>query len=220
MQHLENKPFKIRASKASVFTVSPLGVSVGAKTAIKNIAIANMFGVTEEFGSKYTDKGILMEQAAIDMLNRNLFRNYTKNEQRFDNGRFNGTPDIVDSSGLLKAIRDEKCSWSAFTFPWTEEQAWKEVKKGGYDDQVRVYMMLTDADIGYIDFVLLSTPEELLRESEFDAHDFEHIPEPLRITTVEIKRESKWEADINKAWEAANEYYLELCEILKTKANK
>ena len=209
--------FIVRASQCSALMTNSRSkgelLSETAKTMIETAAIAVLFGESDEFSSKYTDKGIVMEQTAIEMLNRNLFRAYVKNEHRFIAHRFAGTPDIIDGY----TVRDIKCSWSRFTFPWTAEQALKELKKGGYEQQVRCYMMLIGAEEAWVDFVLLSTPEELLRDYEFDIHDVEAIPEHMRITSVRFERDEGWEEEINQRWEAAREYYRSFIEKIFSK---
>jgi len=220
MQHYPSSLI-VRASQCAALMTNGRSksevLSETCKSMIEDATIAMLFGQSKEFSSKYTDKGITMEQAAIEMLNRNLFRNYTKNEKRFNDGRFAGTPDIIDIPGLI--VRDTKCSWDRFTFPWTAEQAAKEVKKGGYEHQVRCYMMLTGAQEAWVDFVLLSTPEELLRESGFDLHDVDSIPEPLRISSVFFQRDEQWEEEANTRWEAANGYYLAFRDAILAKEN-
>ena len=214
---MQNSNLLVRATQVSALLTQPRSksetISETAKSMIEAVALKDLYGIEESFESKYTDKGLMMEATAIELVNRLLFGEYKKNEERANNGRFAGTPDVVWG----KEIRDVKCSWSAQTFPWTIEAALKQIKKGGYEEQVRTYMMLFDCDVAYIDFCLLSTPDFLLREAEFEAHQYDHIPESKRLTSVRFDRDREWEDKANAAWEVANQYYLEFVEQLKMK---
>jgi hypothetical protein len=203
------KDLVIRASQVSnLLTSDRSGKAMGetAKTLIKTIAIENLYGKVPSFESKYTDKGTMLEQDAIEMLNRNLFTDYVKNTVRIHTDKFTGECDIHDKG---KIIRDIKCSWSVSTFPWTIEDAEKEIKKSGYEEQGRTYMMLYNEPRFAVDFCLLSTPIDLLSPfDDFDFHDVDDIPEIKRITTVYFERDLNWEAQLLHRWEQANEYYI------------
>ena len=69
------------------------------------------------------------------------------------------------------------------------------VKKGGYDWQGQIYMMLWGVKTHYVDFVLLPTPRNLLKHNDDeDLHIrlVNDIPIEKRIRTVKI--------DYNKDW--------------------
>lgn len=203
---------KVRASSVSDLLTSPRAksetLSETCKSMVEEKAIQDLFGVRKEISSKYLDKGVLMEPEAIVFLSRNTFAQYQKYDgPMLDDGVFTGTPDILYHDGAMLTIRDIKCSWERFTFPWTVNAAIKEIKKGGYEYQVRTYMMLSGAGQAFVDFVLLSTPEWLIREEEYDLHDVEDIPEPKRITSVRFERDLDWEKAARSAWVPANEYY-------------
>lgn len=206
---MSNLNLLVRATSVSALLIRPRTkselISETCKSMVEAVVLKDLFGIEESFESKHTDKGVMMELDAIEMVNRLVFGNYSKNEQRANNGRFAGTPDIICG----KEIRDVKCSWSAQTFPWTVNAALKAIKKGGYEEQVRTYMMLFDCNVAYIDFCLLSTPDFLIRESECESHQFDHIPESKRVTSVRFNRDLEWEALANIAWESANQYYHE-----------
>ena len=207
----------VHASSASQLLTMPRSkkevLSETAKTMVENTALKHLYDLRPSFESKYTIKGDEMEAEAIELLNREWGSDFVKNTERIKSYRFSGEADIVHGNTVI----DIKCSWSAETFPWTEQAALKQVKKGGYEEQVRTYMMLYDLNEAYVSFVLLSTPANLLRKHEIGYHQVDHIPESKRLTSVRFDRDREWEDKANAAWEVANQYYLEFVEQLKMK---
>src|SRR5690625_2439508 len=65
------------------------------KTYIEECAIYDLFGIREHVSTKPMQKGIILEQEAIDLVNRNEFTNYVKSDKRGDLGWLTGHPDTI-----------------------------------------------------------------------------------------------------------------------------
>lgn len=150
------RQFKIRASE--VFNIMGIkGLGETGKTYCENWVKEQLYGKKKEFTSKYTDKGLQQESAAIDFAAGYFgWGMITKNEQRFTTEFMEGTPDIV----LAKSIEDIKCSWDCFTFP-----KFDDVPDKKYVNQLQVYMHVTDKQSAGLVYTLMDAPESLI-ESE------------------------------------------------------
>ena len=168
------------------------GLSETAKTHIKELVVADVYGVSRNISNKYTKKGVLLEDEAIKAIGLVTATRPRKNTDRLNNGFITGECDLIDD----QCIRDTKCSWSAETFPFFQEDADKAVKESGYDWQGRGYMWLYDRPVHHIHYVLLPTPFELL--GEFDDVEMhvnlpQTIPLKRRIKTVSVERDRELE---------------------------
>ena len=190
---------------------SDTALSDTAKSHIREIAKENLFGYRSFQGSKYTEKGITLEEQAIKLSGLVRGRIFKKNEERKENGFITGECDVFDSYN--KIIIDEKCSWDIGTHPFFSDEAEKKVKKSGYDWQMQGYMWLWDCEQAEVDFCLFPTPEDLL--STFDNPTkyidlVNDIPQRQRIKTVIVKRDEKKIEQIKKMVLLAREYYNDL----------
>jgi hypothetical protein len=177
-------------------------LSVGAKTAVREMARAAIFGVEREFSSRETEKGTLCEPDSISLYNSVFFTDHTKNEERRTVGLLTGEPDIVaDSEGV-----DIKTSWSMHTFPI----ALVDAVCPEYEWQARGYMKLFDKPRWKIAYCLVDTPEHLIGYENEEAHMVSHIPEHLRVTVWTIERDAAKEASIDVKLAAARDYYAEV----------
>lgn len=194
---------KIRASSLAEIMTDPKGkdetLSVGAKTAIAKQAKEFVYGYDEKFSSKYTEKGILVEDRSIELLNSVLFTNYKKNTERKTNDWITGECDIFTGS----KIHDIKSSWSLSTFPALSSDG--EDKK--YEWQGRAYMMLWDVDEFEIDYCLVNTPEHLIGYEDKALHQVEHIAPELRVTVLNYQRDKVLEDKIKFKVDEARKYY-------------
>ena len=211
------KDLIVRASSVSNFLTRPRSkkedLSETTKSLVEQIAIEYLYDLRPRFESKQTAKGDEMEAPAIELLNSVWGSDFVKNTERVKAEKFSGEADIVSD----RTVIDIKCSWSAETFPWTHEAALKMVKKGGYEHQVRTYMMLYDLDEAYVIFALLSTPPRLLKKHEIAFHQVDHIPESKRLTSVRFDRDGAWEDGLVTQWEVANQYYQQFIANLRIK---
>lgn len=133
-------------------------LSKTAQSCVQQIMKERVFGVKTHFSSKYTDKGLIMEDAAIDLVaERYGFMELSKNEEHFSNKYITGTPDIITGESNM-VVRDIKCSWSLDTFPYFSDT----IPNKDYYWQLMGYMALTGARTAYLDYCLVDTPEYLI----------------------------------------------------------
>lgn len=199
---------KIRASSLGLIMTEPKlkteVLSAGAKTYIKKLAREFVYNFEEDISSKYMDKGIIVEDAAIALYNRVFFTDYKKNEERKTNDWITGECDIYTG----KKIIDIKSSWSLATFPVLSEDG---IDKQ-YEWQGRAYMMLWNCDYFENAYCMVNTPEELLRYDQEDLHYVDNIDESLRVTITPYERDLKLEEQIIIKCEAAQNYFNEVLE--------
>ena len=89
-------------------------LSETAKTYIQDVFKEKELGIYKDFSSRYTDKGIQMEDEAIQFASEVLKWDFVvKNKTRYNNEWLTGEPDICTDSLLA----DIKCSWNGSTFP-------------------------------------------------------------------------------------------------------
>lgn len=194
---------KIRASSLAEIMTDPKGkdetLSVGAKTAITKQAKEFVYGYDEKFSSKYTEKGLLVEDRSIDLLNSVLFTEYKKNTERKTNEWITGEADLVTPSSII----DIKSSWSLSTFPCLASEGENKT----YEWQLRAYMMLWDLDSAQIAYCLVSTPDHLVGFEDKALHYVDHIAPELRVTLVGYERDKALEDKIKFKVDEARKYY-------------
>lgn len=136
-------------------------LSAGSKTYCKEWLKEQLFGKKREISSKYTEKGIAVEQQSIELICRvNKYGDVQKNEVRYSNDWAEGTPDMVHT-----IITDAKSSWAFDTFPFFETKL--PDKDKGYEWQVQVYMWLTGLTEATIEYTLVDTPDHII---EYEAN--------------------------------------------------
>lgn len=180
------------------------GLSAGAKTHIEKIAKEFVYGYDRTFSSKYTDKGLQVEDQSIDLLNSVLFTSYTKNTERKENDWITGECDIFTGDQII----DIKSSWSLETFPCLSEHG----ADSGYEWQLRAYMMLWDVDKASIAYCLVDTPDDLIGYENRNYHKVSHINPELRVTFVDYQRDKDLEEKIKVKVQQAREYYQQVIE--------
>ena len=161
-----------------------------AKSKIRAIAKEDLYGFKSFTGNQYTNKGLMLEDIAIEMSGKMRFKPYKKHFGRIENELITGECDILDLPNKL--IVDKKCTWDIGTHPFFEDEANDKVKKSGYDIQLQAYMWLYDCEVANVDFWLFPVPLELTkdwddREQLIDL--VEAIPIKERLTTVVIERD-------------------------------
>jgi len=119
-----------------------------------------LYGKRKEFQSKYTQKGLIMEDEGIDLLGRALNREgITKNEQHYSCEFMDGTPDV----DLFDTILDNKCSWDCFTFPLFDTG----IPNTDYWWQGQGYMHLTGAERYILGYTLVDTPLHIITKQAY-----------------------------------------------------
>lgn len=173
--------FKIRASASGKLMVNPRAknetLSETTKSYVQEWVKEHIYGVKNEIRSKYLNKGLMLEDAAIDKAIEWLDLPFTmKNEKFFEDDFFTGTPDLI-VDGI---VYDIKCSWSCFSFPLFEN----EIPTKDYFYQLQVYLHLTGCKKAVLTYVLLNTPEELTYEEK---HNYDNVDKKYKIKTFEIE---------------------------------
>lgn len=179
-------------------------LSVGAKTYIRSLAAQEIFGIDFEVSSKQMEKGLIVEQDSIDLLNRVRGLILTKNTERKSNDFISGECDLFDAT--RKRGHDLKSSWSAATFPIAVVDCEDKL----YDWQMRGYMWLWDAGEWEVNYALVDTPEKLIGFEPMQMHLVSHIPEHMRLTTWVIQRDAAKEKLIEEKVRHARDYYAQV----------
>lgn len=187
-------PKLFRCSSLADLIGNPKGkgevITETAKSKIRAIAKEDLYGFKSFTGNQYTNKGLMLEDIAIEMSGKMRFKPYKKHVGRVENELITGECDILDITNKL--IIDTKCTWDIGTHPFFEDEANDKVKKSGYDIQLQAYMWLYDCNVANVDFWLFPVPLELTkdwddREQLIDL--VEAIPIKERLTTVVIERD-------------------------------
>jgi hypothetical protein len=202
-------------------------LSETAKTYIQEVFKEKELGIYKDFSSRYTDKGIQMEDQAIQFASEVLNWEFVvKNETRFNNEWLTGEPDIC-SDNLLADI---KCSWNGSTFPMFDST----LKNKDYYWQLQGYMMLTGHDTSELVYCLMNTPFEIVEDEvrrehwklhlideDLDvrnavqlSHNFDQIPNELRIKRFIVQKDEEAQAKIIERVKEARQYYEQLKTIL------
>jgi len=199
-------------------------LSETAKSFIEDVFREKEYGIYKDISSRYTDKGIQMEDEAIQLAGNVLGwdLNVNKNEERLKNEWITGIPDINTETLLA----DIKCSWSGSTFPFFED----ELPNKDYFWQLQGYMMLTGHLQAELVYCLMNTPQQIVedevrrmhwklnlleenldvREAVQCQHNFDHLSDNLRIKRFIVEGSIDAENRIKEKVEQANEYYLSL----------
>jgi hypothetical protein len=131
-------------------------VPEGAKTYLAEWANSQFFNRERAFTSRFTDKGLGMETAAFAFLSEQRGEFYCKNYKTLENDFFVGTPDCT------APLIDLKLPFSWATFPRFVPEPPKE-----YFWQMQAYMHLTGAESAELVYILLDTPENLLKSEAY-----------------------------------------------------
>lgn len=148
--------FKCRASAGGKLAPSPKNkndiLSKTTQSYLQEWMKEKIFGVRKDISNKYLEKGIELENMAIDKAIDWLDLPFTiKNSKRFEDEYFTGEPDLIISDTVI----DIKNSWDCFTFPLFDS----EIPTDDYLYQLQIYMHLTGLKKAKLVYVLLNTPE-------------------------------------------------------------
>ena len=206
---LYKKPKKTDEEKAILEPYWDMSLSQGAKTFCKKLAKQFVYGFHPILDNKYLEKGLALEDAAIEFLSHRRFRKYTKNKERRKSEYLSGECDIYVPGE--KTI-DIKCSWSLDTFPAFVEDAHDSI----YEWQGRAYAKLWDVPAHEVVFVMLNTPESILpRWEQRELHEVEHINPALRMTSITYERCPVLEAKLDLKCKIAHKYLLDCIERIQ-----
>lgn len=229
-----------RASKVGKIMTNPRSksavLSETAKSRIEEKFIEDNFGVSPTFWSKETNKGneCEIESMIFYVKNKDLF-GATKNETKFFDENFNGTPDMIFNG----VVYEFKTSWSLFTFPLFEES----IPTKDYEYQLQTYLHLTGLTAGKLVYVLTDATEGMIddeiyrrcmREKIYDKGPeyaaikekqieesvrkemtFKQVPDELRIKEYDVTYDPEMINEIKSRLIDCGAYY----DSLKTKIN-
>ena len=183
---------------------APFGLSQTCISYLEEWVTDYLYGSKREFSTKYTQKGLTVENAAIEFASDVLGWGWVpKNTERRTDHYLTGEADVV----LANTIADVKSSWDQYTFPLLDE----EIPTKGYDWQLQGYMHLWDKSIALLVYCLMDAPEELVqreaRRLAWDRYEeevtesiyqeakykmtFSHLPDYLRIKTYPVHRDQE-----------------------------
>ena len=195
-------------------------LSETAKTYIQDLFKERELGIFKDFSSRYTDKGIENEDEAIQMASEVLNWEFvTKNETRFNNEWLTGEPDVLTETLLA----DIKCSWDGSTFPMFDAK----LKNKDYYWQMMGYVMITNMPQAELVYCLTNTPFQIVedevrrahwklnlidedldvREAVQASHNFDHIPNELRVKRFIVEKDEQAFEKIKEKVKLAREYY-------------
>jgi len=212
----------------------PSPLADGAKTRVKEVFLKDLYGMARNAWSKQMDKGNECEDESIKLVAKvsGIF-GIKKNEQKFENDYFIGTPDIITDDAII----DIKTSWDGLTFPWFDE----EMPDKDYIFQVLAYMHLTGRRKGYVAFCLTNSNEDaiqdecrreawrrkvidptadVLQEIEDDVRaqmEFDQVPDVLRVRMFEVKYDEDTIKKMIERVECCRTYYAELTKKIENK---
>lgn len=197
---------KTRKSDADKELLAPykeMSLSAGAKTYLGGLAKQFLYGYNKVVETKYMDKGLQLEQDAIEFLNRVRFQSYVKNTERRQSEYLTGECDIYVPG--VKTI-DTKVSWSLETFPALSADAHDSL----YEWQGRAYMKLWDVPEHEVVHIMLDTPADMIKWEQPELHRVSHIDPAMRITSVTYQRDAALEAKLDLKCKVAYDYLMNL----------
>lgn len=131
-------------------------LSKSCKTHLIDVFVSNKYGRNTNVHTKYTTKGLMVEEDSMTLYSRFKKEFYKKNEKYFTNDFLRGTPDIIDYDQSL--IIDIKSSWDIFTFYRNLAGDLKNI----YYWQLQAYMALTGMKRAKLAYCLIDTPAPLI----------------------------------------------------------
>lgn len=194
-----DKARKTDADRELLLPFKEASLSAGAKTFLNSIAKEEVYKYRLQVETKYMDKGLACEDEAIEMLNFLRFKSYVKNTERRESEFLTGECDIIIPR--IKTI-DTKVAWSLATFPAVSEDAHDPL----YEWQGRAYMKLWDVPEHEVCWLMLNTPEDLIRWEQRSLHIVDHIPPELRLTSISYQRDLVLEAKMDRKCASAMAY--------------
>lgn len=221
--------FKIRCSAIGEIMTSPRAknelLSATTKTYCQKWLKEQLFNRRENISTKYTQKGIIVEDHSIDFLAEQLGYGFLiKNEDSFENDFLTGTPDLLPPN--TDEVIDVKSSWSWTTLPLFEDSC----PNKNYWWQLQGYMALTSRSKARLSYILSDTPIHLIErearrycfdngydELDSDIYDkfyadmtYNDVPSSLKIKTFDFDRDDDAIQQIYERVTQCREYITEL----------
>ena len=209
-----------------------------AKWHLKNIygyAKYHKWNATSDKGTKFTNKGNMVEKDSIELLSRIKNVPLVKNEIRVNNDFLTGIPDAFIGPNIYEAkyIIDVKSSWDIQSFlnnlgkPLYSLYWW----------QIQGYLAITGAQVGEVAYCLVNTPQSLINNEIYRLKDrldivtdedpifltkeaelinnlmFDDMPEKERVLRFLVERDDKAIEKVYRKVELCREYMQEIEEM-------
>lgn len=214
---------------------APPQLSEGGKTLVKTMFNGLIRGTYSfSFSNKYTEKGILVEDLAINRIAKvngwGSFLNANKIGVELRDNYGIGHPDAY--SKTKKIGFDVKSSFADESFPLFEE----ELTERNYIWQAKRLAMMSELDQWHVCFSLENTPEYLIKKEAYtlwrqgfnegqvtdsfidevrQMHNFDHLPDWARVRTFTVECTSDDIDLAHRRAELARDYFFELVEKYK-----
>lgn len=120
--------------------------------------ISVKYGRKTDIQTKYTNKGLMVEEDSLTLYSLYTKDFLLKNKQVFSNEFICGTPDVI----LADKVIDIKSSWDIFTF----FRASHEKVNQRYYWQLMGYMALTGKKTATLAYCLINTPDCLIHDEK------------------------------------------------------
>jgi hypothetical protein len=173
-------------------------LSKSARTYCENWLKSKLYEKRKSFTSKYTNKGIRVEEDAIAYLEIALQLGFVvKNDVRKRNGFLQGECDFLHSD----TVYDVKSSYDCFTFPLFES----EIPESNYEWQVQGYMELYNKQKAEVVYTLMDMPQDIVDKEAFFKlgreytkeqyedfclqYKYSHFPDELRIKRFKFEKD-------------------------------
>ena len=167
MKNIDFNTIKIHCSSLGKLMTNPQNksdresgnLSATAKAHLIEVYAKQLYDFEKQLDNKYIKKGNAVEEEAISELSMILRRPLEKNEEKFYNQHFIGTPDVVYGELCF----DVKSSYDWITFLSNVPNDLDST----YYAQMQGYLNLLGLQKGYIVYVLLDTPPEELEKQKY-----------------------------------------------------
>lgn len=139
-------------------------ISETTKKHLVDVFVSSKYGRKTEIKTKYTNKGLEVEEDSITLYSRATKQFFKKNEDRLSNEFIQGTPDLYlgESINIADLVIDIKSSWDIFTFFRASQDSVKKL----YYWQLQGYMALTGAKNAKLVYCLIDTPFHLIEDEK------------------------------------------------------
>ena len=133
-------------------------LSESCKTHLVDLFVSAKYGRNTDVVTRYTTKGLMVEEDSLTLYSRFKKEFYMKNELRLSNDFITGCPDII----IRDIVKDIKSSWDIYTFFRVHGKKLKQL----YYWQMQGYMALTGAKYGVLAYCLIDTPDVLVQDEK------------------------------------------------------
>lgn len=197
-----NKSDRSDEEKRTLDEARRKSLSSGAKTHVRDLVRQAIYSYEpQEIDTRPILKGRAVQTECVAMLARLTKRPLVENKERRTNGLITGECDVWDAP--KRHGRDIKAPYSMETMPIVLADCYDT----NYEWQMRGYQVLWNAETWSVDYVLVSTPDDLIGNESNHVHFVDHIPEAMRWTTWLVKRDRTLESLIEDKVLAARRYF-------------